>query len=105
MLQPIISSCRPGIGVNVAVIVTGILDGTSVSVMVKGRVMVGGVDGINDGVGDRITGKEEGEVRGVLMVNGCFIPPHAVRNRMVMRARIVFTMITSDWIIVSEKQE
>ena len=52
MLQPRMPSSRPGIGVIVAVIVTGIVDGTSVSVMIKGRVVVDGVDEINDGVGD-----------------------------------------------------
>jgi hypothetical protein len=65
------SSRRPGGGVNVAVVVAGVMEGVSDSVIIKGRpVVVGVADGINRGVGDKIAGEIDGVINGVITVIG-----------------------------------
>jgi len=106
VLQPTMSSSRPGVGVNVAVVVmgsvlvavavTGVVEGTSVNVMIKGRAVVVGVaDGMNGGVGDRIAGMDEGETTGVIIAKGMFRPLQAARKKRAVKAKIVFIMIAS----------
>jgi hypothetical protein len=106
MLQPRISRRRPESGVNVALAVEVIADCVSVTVTVEGRkVVVRGADGMNGGVGERITGKDEGETTAGETTNGILIPEHAARKKRVMMARMIFITIASKKNIVSENQE
>ena len=90
------SSSRSGVGVNVEVVMIGVVDGASDNVSIKGRAVVGVTDGMNGGVGDRIACMEEGETTGVLIIKGMFIPLQAARKNRAVKARMVFIMIASD---------
>jgi hypothetical protein len=74
-----------------------IMDCVSVTVIIEGRtVPVRVADGMKGGVGERITGRGDGETTGVEITNGIFIPEHAARKKRIIRTRIVFTMSASD---------
>jgi hypothetical protein len=130
VLQPIISSSRWGVGVNVAVVVTVLVilnaavvitvavalnvavavdvrvDCDSVTVIIEGRkVIVRVTDRMNGGVGVRITGKDDGVVTGVEITKGILVPEHATMEKRIRKARIVLSMSASDKNIVSENQE